>query len=887
MSASDTDIKNKKLTRRGFIKWTTALAVVGAAAVGIGAGYGSDLLLRPSTEKTTTETTTKTTSLPGQTGTTTKTTTVTAPVQTLSYVPPLSPSVQNTVDQIIQNRVAMHQGETIAYAGITGGSIGMGVAAGVYKLHVKNGVITTIETDDTWNTGVAVDDAGLSTADLMKSHLQARIKANGYTWHMYNQAPDRILFPMKRVGTRADPLGQFVRTTWQDALDTLANTVTTVKQKYGPYSSYGGPLSSYTGIGVNGWGDVSWGGEDIASQWILGASKSTQIPKFPAPKGGVNTTGNLLDIFNSKSIILWGHDPTTAGDTSPRQNGRDQHLYRLARERGIPVIVVDIRYGMHAEVLADQWIPIRPGTDLAAFLAIANVLFKENLYNTDFVAKYVEPTGFQKWKDYVLGVSDGIDKTPQWAEPITGIPAATLKGLAEFLAANVPCHFVPAAAIGRQRQGDRPVRAAFIINAMVGNFGIPGGAPPYCEYGHWNTGVPSPDYGRAPGTYNPPVLYKGYEWADAILLKPQLDSGQITQAQYDAIIGKTPGDPNPNIKLIFTALSNDINQALDINKQRDAIKLTDLFAAASFHWTPTAKLADLVLPLAEVFETYWGFSGIANGMIYCTKVVEPPGEAMPLEWVYTQLAKRLGFVDKYMPNYTTDDQWDTMVQAAMQKGYEAWAKSASVKALGITIPSWADFVKLPVIRAETPQPIAQPLQDQMTSGKPFGTPSGKIEFYYSYVDSIDPSKTAVGGPWPGLPIYETQPQGYYDSNLSKYPLVLRDTHNRYRSHSAQDSDAMLHDLFRHSVWINPADAKARNIKDNDTVRVFNDTGQMLVPAYVTSRILPGVVYMWDAGWYDPNSAGFDKGGCPNTVMPRAFNAHAQDPHNVLVEVTKF
>ncbi len=890
MSSSEDEIKQKKLTRRGFIKWTTALAVAGAAAVGVGAGYGADLLLRPSTEKVTTQTTTKTatqTATATETMTETATTTVTAPVPTLSYKPPLSPQVQQTVDQIIQSRVDLHSGETTTYAGITGGSIGMGVCVGVYKLHVKNGVITAVEPDDTWNAGVAVEDAGLTKDQILKSHLQARIRANGYSFPQYNQAPDRVLYPMKRVGARADPLGQFVRITWQEALDSLANVVTSVKTKYGPYSSLGGPLSSYTGIGVQSWGDVSWGGEDIASQWVLGAQKSTIIPGFPQPKGGVNTNGEGTDLLNSKAIIMWGRDPTTAGDTSPRQNGRDQYLYRLGREMGIPSIAVDIRYGMHAEVLADQFIPIRPGTDLPAFLAMANVLFKENLYNQDFVNKWVESTGFQKWKDYVLGVSDGVDKTPQWAEPITGIPAATLKALAEFFASHIPCHFVPAASIGRQYQGDRPMRAAWILNAMMGNFGIPGAAPPYCEYGHWQIRAPSPDYGRKPGSYSGPVLMKSYTWPNAILLKPKLDAGQITQAQYDAAIGKKPGDPNPNLKLIFSALDNMVNQQMDINSQIEAIKMTDYFAAATFHWTPNAKLADLVLPLAEVFEAYWGFAGLSNGFIYCKKVVEPPGEAKPVEWVYTQLAKRLGFVGDYMPNYTTDDQWDTMVQAAMQKGYESWAKSSTATSLGITIPAWADFLNQPVLRAETPQPISQPLQDQFASGKPFGTPSGKIEFYYAYVDSIDPSKTAVGGPWPGLPTYETQPQGFYDPGLSKYPLVYRDTHNRYRSHSCQDSDALLHELFRHSVWINPADAKARNISDNDLVRVFNDTGEVLVPAYVTSRVLPGVVYAWDAGWYNPNATGLDKGGCPNTLMFQGYNAHAQDPHNVLVDVEKF
>ena len=108
-------------------------------------------------------------------------------------------------------------------------------------------------------------------------------------------------------------------------------------------------------------------------------------------------------------------------------------------KRRIPVVAIDCRYTKTAEVLADQWIPIRPGTDMAMILAMCNVLFSENTYDQSFVSSNVEPTGFSKWHDYVMGVSDNTPKTPQWAEAICGVPSETIIDLTHQLVANQPC----------------------------------------------------------------------------------------------------------------------------------------------------------------------------------------------------------------------------------------------------------------------------------------------------------------------------------------------------------------------------------------------------------------------------------------------------------------
>ena len=134
---------------------------------------------------------------------------------------------------------------------------------------------------------------------------------------------------------------------------------------------------------------------------------------------------------------------------------------------------------MTAETLADQWIPIRQGTDSAFLLAVANVLFKENLYNTTFVAKFVEPTGFQNFQNYVLGQSPGpdgaIDRTPQWAEPICGIPAATIQSFAELYAKSQPCFWSTGThVINKQPGAFNTARILMTLAAMTGNIGVLG-----------------------------------------------------------------------------------------------------------------------------------------------------------------------------------------------------------------------------------------------------------------------------------------------------------------------------------------------------------------------------------------------------------------------------
>ena len=144
---------------------------------------------------------------------------------------------------------------------------------------------------------------------------------------------------------------------------------------------------------------------------------------------GSNDMADFL--MNTKMIVLWGFEPTITHFGPGHQLA---YYIKMAREKGIPVICIDPRYTVAAEVLADQWIPIKPGTDAAMMLAVANVLIKENLYDKKFVEKYVDPIGFEQWRSHIFGEKDGIDKTPEWAEKICAVPAETIRGFARLYA---------------------------------------------------------------------------------------------------------------------------------------------------------------------------------------------------------------------------------------------------------------------------------------------------------------------------------------------------------------------------------------------------------------------------------------------------------------------
>jgi anaerobic dimethyl sulfoxide reductase subunit A len=168
------------------------------------------------------------------------------------------------------------------------------------------------------------------------------------------------------------------------------------------------------------------------------------------------------------------------------------------------------------------------------------------------------------------------------------------------------------------------------------------------------------------------------------------------------------------------------------------------------------------------------------------------------------------------------------------------------------------------------------------------TQSGKIEFYSSYVaneanrgkgehyDSLGRLYDNLAGDWGTLTpmaMYENKVRGMNDPLVKRYPLILLAPHARYRVHYLfWDHPWLLDHIYRHRVWISTTDANVRGIKDGDMVQVYNDRGTVVMPVYVTSRLMPGITVIHHGGKYLPNESGVDFGASPSTLLGGDFES---------------
>jgi len=719
------------------------------------------------------------------------------------------------------------------------------------KVRVRDGVVTRIETDDG-----------------EEPQHRACLKGRAYRQRVY--APDRLKYPMKRVGERGK--GEFERISWDEALDTVASELKRVKENYGSsailYLSSGGDLTWLHSAGLMERLLTKAGG--YSGPWGS-ASGEGGVFAFLATYGAADTGNTRDDFLNSRLIILWGWNPAVSGSV-----GNTRLYLARAREAGIRIVCVDPRHTDSAAIFAHQWIPIRPGTDAAMLIAMAYVIITENLQDQAFLNKYT--IGFEKFKDYVLGKEDGVPKTPGWAEDITEVPAGTITSLAREYATNKPAALMTAFGPGRSAYGEQYHRAAITLAAMTGNIGIHGGnAPCHCM----GEGLPKvwlglPVFARikvgrnlvddaAPPRKESPFyklpFFKGtlgefYFGSDS--------SARVNRFHIaDAIIKGRRGGYPADYKLLYLVNLNYVNQYANTNKIIQALKTLEFVVIQEQFMTATAKFADILLPNNTFLER----NDLAQGGVgafygYQNKVIDSLDESKSQFEIATELAARLGVTD------------------FSDKTEEEWLREIVEECEGI--PGYETFKKNGIHKVKLAQPYVG-FQEQINDpvNNPFPTPSGKIEIYSQQLaDMNDPMV-------PSIPKYIEAWESRSDSLAKKYPLQLVTTHTKRRAHTQFDNVPWLRELYPQAISINTADAQKKGIKDGDMVRVFNDRGEMIISANVTGRIMPGVVNIPQGAWYDPDENGVDRGGCANILTKDVISpGGAFCSNTALVQVEK-
>jgi anaerobic dimethyl sulfoxide reductase subunit A len=787
----------------------------------------------------------------------------------------------------------------------------------VIKAHVKDGKVVAVEPDDRYNTNIGREDSVLSELELIQTHVQRRPCVMGLAFHKYLYHPDRILYPLKIAPGSKRGEGKFIRISWDEALTTITDKMKDIKNKYGPYSiitpfasDMAERIFSFWGAGVVGWGWCSYDASRLMSHVIAG-EKGWDLHRWSS-----SSAADML--ANSNLIVLWGCDPTVGHQGPAHQFA---WYIKLARERGKPVIIIDPRYSTAVMTLADQWIPIKPGTDRAMFMAMAHVLFQEDLWNKDFVAKYVEHVGFDKWRNYVLGTEDGVEKDPNWAEKKCAVPAETIRELARLVVTMKPAWLWSHWSVSRKSNGEQTVGAFTALQAMLGNWGTPG-AGPAMQPGPYRP-LPIGEGGGAPwgpgGSYHVPELYRSHHWAEAVLLLDKVRSGELSEKDYMRMVGWKADasylkDFNP--KFLFWggggrphATNHVVSVCNSSNNQVRAMERMEFIVSMHSVMNPSVQHADIVLPARdwmweEKFVTRSASYGTFECINYCPEVVKPPGEVKSVIWVYTKIAEKLGIdPKKFFKYYTNDANWENDWERYNKDGYQGVVEYYKKK--GIDVPSWEEFTHGKFINCdELEEKPFTGWDEQIKEGKPFQTESGRIELYSRYIDNeanrgkgehydtlgrVYNNLPSDWGDMTPSPTYKAMSRGMDDPLTRKYPLFLLTSHSRYRVHYLFWEHPWLRNhVYRHRVWINAADARARGIKDNDLIMVFNDRGKVVMPAYVTQRMMPGTVLLHSGGKVVFNEAGIDFGASPSTLLGGDFDSCLAPAHATnLVQVEKY
>ncbi|MDO5723788.1 MAG: molybdopterin-dependent oxidoreductase [Flaviflexus sp.] len=742
------------------------------------------------------------------------------------------------------------------------------------RLQVKDGTVVRVLPDSTGDN------------TLLNRNIRACVRGRNMRQRIYN--PDRIKTPLKRVGKKRSD-GEFEEISWDEALDLIAEKLRYTIDTYGNeaiYKNYGSGVWNAHVANSGGWGRLfNLLGGFLGYYGNYSYLQISQCTRYFYGSPDEQISNSFEDaIENSKLLVLWGNNP----QETRMSGGGNTFTSAYAKKAGLKIIVVDPRYSDSASVLADDWIALKPGTDAALIAGMAHVMISENLHDQDFLDKYCVgfdeehmPEGAPKnasYRAYIEGKGeDGVEKTPEWAEQITGVPANRIRQFAREVALTKPCNITQGWGPQRHANGENQANAIYLLACLTGNVGIPGGGTGGREgylwpYSKWL------DDGENPVK----ATISCYKWTDAI------DHGEEMTATKDGVQGV---DRLPTgIKFMLVYGSNMLaSQHGDINRTREILDddtKCEFIVGMDNQMNASMKLCDLVLPDTTTAER-WDFvpSEYTGDMAYEIMVhqaIEPLYESRSSIEVTTELAHRLGVGEEFAAGKKTSEDWARHIQEETRKDFPQF-------------PTFEEMKELGVYRYTDPNGLTVALKDfrEDPEANPLDTPSGKIEIYSEQLAKLaeewefpNPKAGDVITP---IPAYVETWEGQAEAKENKdYPLQCIGHHFKGRTHSTYGNLQRNREAHHQRVWINQVDAQARGIANDDLVEVFNDRGRIRLPAMVTARIVPGVISVPQGAWIDLDADGVDNGGAVNmlTSLHPTPLAKGNGQHTSLVQVVK-
>mgnify|MGYP001239093802 CR=1 FL=1 len=695
----------------------------------------------------------------------------------------------------------------------------------------------------------------------------------------------RVLQPMvreswlkaQRAGRLSDGQGRgrdrFVPLSWSEAISLVAGEINRVRRKHGNASIFAGSYG-WTSCGrfhhaptllkrmLNLVGGYT-GHKDTYSIAAGPVILRHTLGSDDACVGKATTFDTIAN--HSETLLVFGAlAPRTAQIEAGgiARHSLEGNLDRIA-ERGIKVIHVSpLRDDLPASLDADWW-PIRPNSDTALMLALAQEVVRQGRHDTDFLERYT--SGSKLFLDYLAGVSDGEEKTAEWAAAITGLEADAIRQLALRLA-ETRSMITVSWSLQRAQHGEQPYWAAVGLACVLGQLGLPGGGVGfgYGSLGGMGAAIPLSRSPSMPQLQKPIQSFIPVARITDLLLNP---GGTF---DYE---GKT--HTYPDTRLVYWAGGNPFHHHQDLNRLDRAWQRPETIIVQDPMWTATARRADIVLPATTSLERNDLAGNRRCDMILAMKqAVQPLGQAKADYEIFTLLAEALGVGEAF-----TEDRDEMEWVRHLYNEVRDDARSR----LGTELPDFEGFweegsVTLPVKEEHT---YLDSFRED-PEANPLNTESGRIVLgsrllaERNYEDCLAhpawlPPREWLGRNERSFHLLSNQPQGRLHSQLHFSPGSLAHKRNG-----------------REQLRINPSDARRLAIADGSTVRVWNERGACLATATLSENIMQGVVALPTGAWLTTSdNDDLELSGNPNILtldVPTSSFGQGCAAHSCLVRV---
>jgi anaerobic selenocysteine-containing dehydrogenase len=665
-------------------------------------------------------------------------------------------------------------------------------------LHVRDGVLVKVEgdPDSPLNHG-RLCPIGTVTADLVNH-------------------PDRLQYPRRRVGPRGS--GKWTRISWDEALDEIAERLLSIRQKFGPEA-----IALGTGTGRHHIRWVSRFGHALGTpNWCEPGFAQCFHPRVNTC---ILTFGDFpVSDFTGGTppacILFWGHNPLNSGP-----DGETRFNVREALDSNPKIIVVDPRETELAR-RAEVWLQLRPGTDDALALAFLNVIIGEHLYDAPFVERWTH--GFDALREHVRTF------TPEWAAPITWVAAERIRAAARLFASAKPAMLDWGCAIEHTPKCIQTIRAISMLPALTGNVDVPGG---------WVFGMHG--LGRFPSLIEnlTPEANAKRLGADRFKLLGG-EGADLPAAHIPTLLqAMREGTPYP-VKAFLVFGNNTLTTYANASQVYESLMKLDFIVCADLFMTPTAELADIVLPAASwpEIDQLAGLPTVAANVVLANQRAVRIGECKSDEEIFVELARRMK-----LPVGT--ESVEEVLNSQLARG-----------GLNIT------FAEL-----KEKGSITVPFKYRKYEDEGFRTPTGKIELYSTRFEEMG---------YAPLPFYEEPPESPVSRpDVSQdYPLVLT-TGARipYYFNSEHRQIEKLRKAHRHpTAEIHPETAARYGIAKGDWMWIETKRGRMRQRARLTTGIDPRVIAA-EHGWWFPEEPAPEYGVWKSNVNLLTDNQPPYDP----------